>query len=226
MRSTTFAIALGSLLLLNFSASADTFTLNVTGNAYDVEEFAGFNITGTGLSVDVANDFGPPDIGGLVPGQSYSLSYTVDSEYFQGKYGDVPITGNGSINWQFTLVVPNLLPDSSTSLQVPGTVTGSFSFCSPAVYEESSSCGPEDNPLGSATFTGTGTDTADLTCSESGTCSLYADYLEPFTATADINVVPEPPTLALILGPSLLAYPTLLYIWRPSSRRLPRVRSS
>jgi hypothetical protein len=225
MRSTTFATALGSLLLLNLSALADTFTLNVTGGAYDVDEFAGFNLTGPGLSIDVANDFGPPGFG-LVPGQSYSLSYTVGSEYFEGKYGGVSITGNGSINWQFTLVVPNLLPDSSTSLQVPGTVTGSFSFCSPAVYEESSSCGPEDNPLGSATFTGTGTDTADLICSDSGTCSLYADYLEPFTATADMNVVPEPPTLALILGSSLLAYPTLLYIRRPSSRRLPRMRSS
>ena len=224
MRSTTSAIALGSLLLLNLSASADTFTLNVTGNAYDVEEFAGFNITGEGLSVNVANDFGPPDIGGLVPGQSYSLSYTVGSEYFDGQYGDVSITGNGWINWQFTLVVPNL-PDSSISLQVPGTLTGYFSFCSPAVYEKVSSCGPEDNPLGSATFTGTGTDTADVTCSESG-CSLYADYLEPFTATADMHVVPEPPTLALVLGSSLLAYPTLLYIWRPSSRRLPWVRSS
>jgi hypothetical protein len=226
MRSLTLAIALGSLLLLNLSASADTFTLNVTGNAYDVQEFAGFNLTGTGLSVNVANDFGPPDIG-LVPGQSYSFSYTVGSEYFDGRYGDVSITGNGSINWRFTLVVPNLPPDSSITLQVPGTVTGYFNFCSPAVYEEVSSCGPEDNPLGSATFTGTGTDTADLICSDSGTCSLYADYLEPFTATADMNVVPEPPTLALILGSSsLLAYPTLLYIRRPSSRRLPRVRSS
>jgi len=197
--------------------------LNGTGGAYDAEDFAGFSFNATGLSVNVANDFGNGDITGLVQGQSYSLSYTVSSESFSGNYDGQWITGNGSITWQFDLVVPSD-PNSFQSVQVPGTVSGFFSFCSPAQFEEVSSCGPGDNPLGSVTFTGTGTDTADLSC-DSGTCSIYADYLEPYTDAADVTPVPEPPTLLLILG-SLLVYPMLRYIWRPSSRLLRRVRSS
>ena len=104
------------------------------------------------------------------------------------------------------------------SLEVPGTVSGNFSFCLPSEYEVVSTCGPSDNPLGSATFTGTGTDTADLICSGSGGCGLYADYLEPFTATVDMSIVPEPPTLALVLGASLFACPTLLCLRRHSPR--------
>jgi hypothetical protein len=223
MRWKTSAIALACLLSWDLSASADTFTMNGTGDAYDVQGNAGFTFTGTGLSVDVASDSGPGDITGLVPGQSYSLSYTVSSEYFSGQYGGRSITGNGWITWQFNLVVPDG-PNPSPSVQVPGTVAGSFSFCSPAEFEEVSSCGPEDNPLGSVAFTGTGTDTVDLACG-SGTCGIYADYLEPYTDAADITTVPEPPTLVLILG-SLLVYPMLLYFWRPSSRRIRQVRSS
>jgi hypothetical protein len=223
MRWWTSAIILASLLLWDLSASADTLTLNGTGGAYDVQGYAGFTFAATGLSVNVANDFGPGDITGLVQGQNYSLSYTVSSEYFSGNYDGQWITGNGSITWQFDLVVPDG-PNPSPSVQVPGTVSGSFSFCSPAEFEEVSSCGPEDNPLGSVTFTGTGTDTVDLGCG-SGTCSIYADYLEPYTDAADVTPVPEPPTLLLILG-SLLVYPMLRYIWRPSSRLLRRVRSS
>jgi hypothetical protein len=225
MRSTTFAVALGSLLLLNLSASADTFTLNMTGNAYDAEEFAGFSLTGTGLSIDVAQDFGPLDKG-VVQGQSYSLSYSFGSETFNGQYNGVPITGNGTITWQFTLAIPIVPLDASPILQVPGTVTGQFSFCAPPTLERVSACGPGDNPLGSATFMGTGTDTADLVCGAAGgSCGLYADYLEPFTATAVVTTVPEPPSLALILGSSLLVYP-LRYVWRPSSRHLQPLRFS
>jgi hypothetical protein len=190
-----------SALLLFFviPASADTFTLDVTGNAYDVQEFAGFTIAGTGLSIEAYNDFGPGGFGGLAPGQSYTLSYTVTSVGLQGNFDNVWITGNGRITWQFTFVVP--IGNTFPTVQVPGTLTGSFSFCSPAVFAEASSCGPDDNPLGSATFAGTGTNTADLACDiESKTCSIYADYLEPFTATANLQTVPEPPTLVLFLG--------------------------
>jgi hypothetical protein len=223
MRWKASAIVLVCLLSWDLSASADSFTLDGGGNAYDVQGYAGFTFSATGLSVDIANDFGPGDITGLVPGQSYSLSYTVSSEYFSGNYDGQWITGNGSVTWQFDLVVPNG-PNSSGPVQVPGTITGSFSFCSPAEFEEVSSCGPGDDPLGSVAFTGTGTDTADIICG-SGTCSIYADYLEPYTDAADVTITPEPPTLVLMLS-ALLLYPILLYIRRPSSRRLRQVKSN
>jgi hypothetical protein len=232
MRRTTLAIILGTLLFWDLSASADTFTLNVTGVASDDEQRSIFEMTGTGLTIEATNDFGPQDITGLIPGQSYSLSYTVefegDSDTFVGLYDGVQFTGNGSITWQFTLVVPSpIYPFYETSVQVPGTVTGAFSFCSPTESEQVSSCGPEDNPLGSGTLTGTGTDTAVLDCDfdSSGTCVITFDELNPFSATADITTVPEPPTLFLILG-SLLMYPLLRFLRRPSSERLRQVRSS
>jgi hypothetical protein len=223
MRWKTSAIVLACLLSWDLSASADSFTMNGSGGAYDVQGYAGFTFTGTGLSVNASSDFGPGDITGLTPGQTYSLSYTVNSEYFSGNYDGAWITGNGSITWQFNLVVPDS-PNSSGPIQVPGTVSGLFSFCSPAEFEEVSSCGPGDNPLGSVAFAGTGTDTADITCG-SGTCSIYADYLEPYSDAADVTITPEPPTLALMLS-ALLLYPMLLYIGRHSSRGLRKVKSS
>jgi hypothetical protein len=223
MRWKTSAMVLAALLFWDLSASADSFTLNGTGDAYDVQEFAGFGIAGAGLSLNVANDFGPGDITGLVSGQSYLLSYTVGSEYFSGNYDGQWITGNGSITWQFDLVVPSG-PNPLPSMQVPGTVMGSFNFCSPAGFEEVSSCGPGDNPLGSATFTGTGTDYVELNC-DSGTCSIYADSIGPFDVTTDITTTPEPPTFVLVFG-SLLMYSMLLYFRRNSSGSLRQVRSS
>jgi hypothetical protein len=213
MRWTTTAIILSTLLFWDLSASADSFTLNGTGGAYDVQGYSGFTFTATGLSVDIANDFGPGDITGLVQGQNYSLSYTVGSEYFSGNYDGQWITGNGSITWQFDLVVPSGT-NPLLSVQVPGTVTGSFSFCSPAEFEEVSPCGPGSNPLGSVIFTGTRTDTVDLDCG-SGTCGIYADYLEPYTDAADVTITPEPPTLVLTLG-ALLMYSMLVYFRRTS----------
>jgi hypothetical protein len=223
MRWKASAIILSALLFWDLSATADSFTLNGTGGAYDVQGFAGFTFTAPGLSVDIANDFGPGDITGLVQGQSYALSYTVDSEYFSGNYDGQWITGNGSITWQFDLVVPSG-PNPLPSVQVPGTISGSFSFCSPAEFQEVSSCAPGDNPLGSVTFTGTGTDTVELGCG-SGTCDIDADYLEPYTDAAELSTVPEPPTFVLVLG-SLLMYSMLLYFRRSSSRLLRNVRSS
>ncbi len=101
-------------------------------------------------------------------------------------------------------------------------VTGNFSFCTPPGHEQRSSCGPDDGVLGSATFSGIGTDTIDLNCTVSGSCAIYADYLEPYSATADLNVVAEPSTLVLLLS-SLLAYPALLFLRR---RRLAVVRTN
>jgi hypothetical protein len=184
--------------------------MGATGGAYDAEGFSGFSLAGAGLTVDASNDFGPGDISGLVAGQTYSLSYTVGSEYFNGHYGGTSITGNGSITWQFTVIVPND-PGGQITLEVPGMVAGNFNFCAPGTYQESSACGADDNPLGNVTFTGIGTDLIDLNCTVSGTCSIYADYLEPYTATADMNVVPEPSTLALMAIASLFAYPALRF---------------
>src|ERR1700761_623910 len=134
MRQTILAFAAGVLLMSSVPAAADSMSLSVTGNAYDAHEFSGFSLAGPGLSIDVSNDFGPPNVVGLVPGQTYELSYGFDSATFNGQYDGAEIAGNGSINWQFTITIPNDPGTTMLSLMAPGTVSGQFSFCTPANY--------------------------------------------------------------------------------------------
>jgi hypothetical protein len=229
MRWKTYAMVLTCLLLWDRSASADSFIAFGSGSAYDVggQETADWQISadvnGVGLSIIVGDDNAPTGFVGLVPGQTYSISYTVGSEYFNGLYGGEPITGSGLITWQFNVVAPEGGGDPLSAVTAPATVTGYFSFC-PLVNTNESGCGPGDDPLGSAIFTGIGNDDSDFACSPE-TCSLYTNDVDGIDFVLDVTTVPEPPTLGLMLC-ALLFYPMLLYIGRPSSRHLRQVKSN
>jgi hypothetical protein len=211
MRWTAIVSAVTLLLFGIIPASADDVMLDVGGGAYSVNDFGGFSVAGTGLSIEATNDFCCGGFSDILPGQSYTESFTAASapgalETFEGDLGNTFFTGNGWLTWEFSFVIPSSAPPGSVSeIQVPATVTGYVDFCSPATYEEVSFCGLGENPLGSGTITGAGTATAYLTYADGAYSSdqIYLDY----DGTANIQTVPEPSTFVPFLGGlSLICY--------------------
>lgn len=175
--------------------------------AYSVNDFAGFSILGSGLTIEATNDFCCGGFGGIIPGQSYTESFSADAgpgsfSTFEGSWGNTPITGNGSLSWVFDFDIPaSTSPGSESEIEAAATVTGSFDFCSPPTFEEVSACGPGEDPLGSGTLSGTGVVLAHLNYdSQSGTYGSDEIYLTSYAGTANADIVPEPPSFFLFLG--------------------------
>ena len=135
MRWTPIVSAATLLLFGIIPALADDVMLDVSGGAYSVNDFGGFSVAGTGLSIEATNDFCCGGFSDILPGQSYTESFTAASapgalETFEGDLGSTFFTGNGWLTWEFSFVIPTSAPPGSVfEIQVPATVTGYLDFC-------------------------------------------------------------------------------------------------